>query len=252
MLVVNVSNLSGGNSSIPSLAPDVYACSIASSSTLDVVEVDGRVLGVGGIVPCHGGSPVTAAGRGRLSDQNVAFPSIRVTPPSSFLQVEQTCDNVDLILWQRSDCGAVSPPSRRANASFTSFVAAADVPTFPAVFAPNVGRRVLRVPCPGRQKAYIWLWESTKDPDSAVSMLVRTRRQVTGNAASAVAGERHANDETVIDYTNNPSFVTTGDSRRPPTSIDLVGAHELELLLCSKAIGTVTLGYWVSVELVDP
>lgn len=252
MLVVNLSNLSGGAAAIPALAPDIYACSIASSSTLDVVEVDGRSLGVGGVVPCRPGSTVTCAARGRLSDNQSAFPSIRVTPPGSFLQVEQLSDNVDLILWQRGDCGVVAPPARRANATYTAFVPASAVSTFPVVFAPGVGARALRVPCPGRQIAYVWLWESQVDPDAALSMLIRTRRQATGNAAASVGGVRHANNELVIAYGNDNSNVTAGDSYRAPEAVDLRGASEIEILLGGKVSGVVTQGWYVSVELVDP
>lgn len=228
---------------------EAYYATIAPGSILDQCEIDGKLLGIGGVVRVGNGSRVSCAARGRLSDRQGAYPSLRVTPPNGFEQVEQIHDSVELQLWRADE---LPIPSRRAHWNQSVFVPFNVIPTTPFATTP-VGYRALRVPCPGRQFAYVWFTVPTIGPRSGVGAqldwMARLRRYGTGDRTEGFAASGHANAEFVNTLMPNASSVSANDSTLAPAELILYGAEELEILLANNQ--NPNDGWWVSVELRD-
>ncbi len=241
--------LAFGGASVAST--DAYYATIAPGSILDQCEIDGKLLGIGGVVRASNGSRISCAARGRLSDRQGAYPSLRVTPPNGFEQVRQIHDAVELQLWRADEIPV--PSSKRAHWSQSVFVPYDVIPTVPFSSGPPVGYQALRVPCPGRTTAFVWFTVPSIGPRSGpgaqMDWLFRLRRYGTGDRTENFAGSCHGNYEGVNTLPPIVSFVSANDSSLGPGEILLNGAEELEILLANNQ--NPNDGWWVSVELRD-
>lgn len=232
------------------------AASIAPGSILDTVEIDGRVLGVGGLVACGPGSVVTAKQRGRLSDAQNSYVSLLETPNGGLPRISQVADRVELCLWDQYD-PSWTPATKRAPMSVSAFVPIDDIPNGP--FNSGVGYRVHRMPCPGRDKAFIWLSTPNLEPLGAISVLWRLR--VYGDSAfSENFSGTHAVWEgpgpIVVDETSGvvvapaTSVISPETGAREPIVVDLRGAFEIEVYIAGVG-AAVEDGWGVRLEVRD-
>lgn len=247
MQILTIDGISGGQKQLPPTG-NFVAASIGCGSVLDLVEIAGRPLGIGGIVPCGPGDNLSCLGRGRLSDRNSAYDTIRTTSGGLDL-VEQVADTAELILWEKGE--NFSPPPRRAPLNLFARVPFGEIPIVP--FGVSTGLRVMRAGCPGRKQIRVWVWNPDLNPGDTVDVLLRTRRYSVGFNSADVTGERHGNLEQLLTFSpaiGTLSTLTADDSSIGQAVVELNGAQEMELYLSNNTAGDEW--WYVAAELVDP
>lgn len=247
MKQVSIRELAGRSTQLP--AGFTYA-TIASSSMLDVVEIDGTRLGIGGVASLSAASTVSAVSRGKMTDGGSAYPPIRETR-DGFPSVIQVADSVELCLWQA--CEQPVPCQRRAPWVETARVPFAEVPTLPFTTpGASTGRGVFRIGCPGRATATIWIGvPHISGGGRSVSALVRRRAQVVGVSPEADMIGHSPMQETVTTVTHVLSPLGE-ESTAAPIVVALQGATEIELVLAGRDPLTTDSSYYCVIELVDP
>jgi hypothetical protein len=117
---------------IPGKEETAVACAIATSSDVDVCEVDGHNLGPGAIVPCTPGAPIKAVRgwrTGTLTDTRL---------------------DARLVLQLYDPCDVMVPPGPRAPVMRSAIVPAASIGA-----AAGTAGLVLRLPCAGRDQVAV-------------------------------------------------------------------------------------------------
>lgn len=243
MFIVQIQGLSAGDRQLPAAIPQGCLASIASGSLLDQVRIDGRLLGVGGLVPVAPASVVDGRDRSRLSDEDGAYEGIR----DANGDVEQVHDSAELCIWEPGEVPV--PCLRRANRAIHVTVPFGDIPVTPLG---NLNAlRVMRAGCAGRQWLTVWLGQPSLNPASVVEMRLRLRRaglwQVSAGGPGACPNMLAERDVAINPGT---SVIYTSMGTCEPQTFDVTGAIEFELYLAANDAAD---AFWqVSVELEDP
>ena len=246
MFIVQINSLSSGVKAAPSgVGASGYLASIASGSELDQVTIDGRVLGLGAVVPISSASAIEARARSRLSDASGSYADIR-DANGDVLQVH---DSVELCIWEPGETPWVA--GRRANKVVHAVAPHETVPTDP--IGELNALRVMREGCAGRQWITVWVGQPDLNPASTVQVLLRTRRAGLWSASAGGPGAAvNMMSEQILPMSLAVSALFGDMGICSPQKVDITGAVEFELYLGGQSVGTSD-GFWhVSVELEDP
>lgn len=242
---VVIGELSAGNKSAPAQVVSGSLASIACGSELDLVEIDGLVLGVGGLVPISPSSTITAKLRSRLSDADGVWENIR----DGNGNVVQVHDSVELSIWGPGEVPV--PARRRANKVVHAVVPFEDVPQ--SAFGANVGVLAIRTGCAGRQRATLWLGQPELSPAGTCKVLVRTRRAgLYSVSAGGPGASANMMNEQIITPAWALSVISVNSGYCEPIPLEITGAVDIEVYLGQQDPDTSD-GFWqVSLELEDP